>query len=71
VTEMAFTLLIIALTPFLAGAASGIFTVLIVSIHRGQKAQFRSDNPGRHAGAIARRALIGIRDDNNSGEEEQ
>lgn len=69
-TGMAFTLLIIALTLFLVGAACAIFAVLIVSIRRGQKTQFLSGNPGRHAGTIARRVLAGIRD-GNSGDEEQ
>lgn len=60
---MAFTFFILALVLFLAAAAFGIFTVLVVSIRRGKRVQFLSNAPKRHAGTIARRALVGIRYD--------
>lgn len=60
---MTFTLFILALAAFLAAAAFGIFAVLVVSIRRGQRTQFLSNPPEGRAGIIARRALIGMRND--------
>lgn len=69
-TEMASTLVILALVVFLAGAATGIFAVLTVSIRRGQRTKFLSNAPGRSPGSIARKALVGIRDDSDSEEDQ-
>lgn len=64
--EMVSTFVILSFAAFIALVSAGVFAVLIVSIRRGQRAPFLTNTAERHGGAIARRALVGIR---NSEEE--
>lgn len=56
---MSAALFILAGTGFLAALGLGIFTVLVISIHRTGRRL--TDSHGKPAGAIARRVLTGIR----------
>jgi hypothetical protein len=59
---MAYVFLIFGVVIFLAGAVLGIFILLIVSIHRTGLGRV-SESHGKPPGAIARRVLTGIRND--------
>jgi hypothetical protein len=67
---VAFTFFMPALIVFLCGAASGIFVVVVVSIRRGERTRFLSNVPEKHAGLIARRVLVGVRNDSDQAEGE-
>jgi hypothetical protein len=47
---------------FLSGAASGVFALLIISMHRTARAPLSAAHDER-AGAISRRVLVGARTD--------
>jgi hypothetical protein len=59
---MTYLLLILGVTVFLAGAVLGAFLLLIVSVHRTGLGRL-SQSHGKTPGALARRALTGIRND--------
>jgi len=52
----------LVLAVFLSGAVAGIFTVLVIGIRRGDRAQHLADEPGTQLDALARRVLgVGVR----------
>ena len=58
---MTFSAWMLVVAVFLSGAVTGVFAVLVIGIHRGDRAHL-ADEPGTHLDAIARSALrIGVR----------
>jgi hypothetical protein len=69
---MTLVIVILAIAVFLAGAALGFLTLLIVGIRKGDRARHLADAPHTQVEAITRRVLgVGIRShrDGNAGEE--
>lgn len=65
---MAFAAVIIA--AFLSGAVLGILALLIVGIHRGDRARHLADAPRTHVEAVTRRVLgVGTRSHRDENEE--
>ena len=61
--------LVIAVTAFLAGAATAVFVMLVIGIRRGDRARL-TDEPGTHLDALTRSVLgVGMRTGGNSGAE--
>ena len=59
---MALSVCILALAVFLSGAVSGIFTILVIGIRRGDRARHLADDPGTHLDALTRNVLgVGVR----------
>ena len=59
---MTLTVLILAIAVFLAGAAIGVLTLLIVGIRKGDRAGHLADAPHTQVEAITRRVLgVGTR----------
>ena len=68
---MTFCAWMLVLTVFLSGAVAGVFAVLVIGIHRGDRAHL-SDEPGTHLDAITRSVLrVGVRTGRHSGAEGQ
>jgi hypothetical protein len=69
---MTLAIVILAIAVFLASAALGFLTLLIVGIRKGDRARHLADTPHTQVEAITRRVLgVGIRShrDGNAGEE--
>jgi hypothetical protein len=65
---MAFAIVIVA--TFLSGAVLGVLVLLIVGIHRGDRAQHLADAPRTHVEAVTRRVLgVGTRSRRDENEE--
>ena len=65
---MALGIVIVAI--FLSGAVLGILTLLIVGIHRGDRARHLADAPRTHVEAVTRRVLgVGTRSHRGENEE--
>lgn len=60
---MAFFACIIAIAAFLAGAAAAVFIMLVIGIHKGDRARHLSDTPQTPLDAVTRSMLGGFRDD--------
>jgi hypothetical protein len=59
----------------LSGAVTGLFIMLVIGIHAGDRARHLADEPGTRLDALTRRVLgVGVRTDcragNNDAEEE-
>jgi hypothetical protein len=53
---------ILVLAVFLSGAVAGVFALLVVGIHTGNRARHLADEPGTYVDAIARSVLrVGVR----------
>jgi hypothetical protein len=53
---------VMAVAAFLAGAATGAFFLLVIGVHKGDRARHLSDVPGTQLDALTRRALgLGFR----------
>jgi uncharacterized membrane protein len=64
---MTFCAWMLVLAVFLSGAVAGVFAVLVIGIHRGDRAHL-ADEPGTHLDAITRSVLrVGVRTARNSG----
>ena len=58
---MTFSVWMLVLAVFLSGAVAGVFTVLVISIRRGDRARL-ADEPGTHLDALTRSVLgVGVR----------
>ena len=58
---MTFSVWMLVLAVFLSGAVAGVFTVLVISIRRGDRAHL-ADEPGTHLDALTRSVLdVGVR----------
>ena len=65
---MALAIVIVAV--FLSGAVLGILALLIVGIHRGDRARHLADAPRTHVEAVTRRVLgVGTRSQRGENEE--
>jgi hypothetical protein len=63
---MTFAACIIAIAAFLSVMAAAAFTMLVIGIHKGDRARHLSDAPGSVLDATTRRCLgVGIRRSNN------
>ena len=52
----------LALAVFLSGAVAGVFVLLVIGIHRGDRAHHLADEPGTHLDALTRSVLgVGVR----------
>jgi hypothetical protein len=59
---MTFAAAILAITMLLAGAVLGFLLLIIIGIHRGDRARHLTEPPHTHAEAITRRVLgVGTR----------
>ena len=59
---MALSVCILALPVFLSGAVSGIFTMLVIGIRRGDRARHLADDPGTRLDALTRSVVgVGVR----------
>ena len=59
---MTLAVAILALAVFLAGAVAGVLVMLVIGIHRGDRAHHLADEPGTHVDALTRRMLgVGMR----------
>jgi hypothetical protein len=66
---MTFSAWVLVLAVFLSGAVAGVFAVLVIGIHRGDRAHL-ADEPVTHLDAITRSVLrVGVRTARNSGVE--
>ena len=66
-THATFSVWIAVLAVFLSGAVAGVFAVLVIGIHRGDRAHL-ADEPGTHLDAITRSVLrVGVRIARHSG----
>ena len=65
---MALAIVIVAI--FLSGAVLGILTLLVVGIHRGDRARHLADAPRTHVEAVTRRVL-GVGTHSHRGENEE
>lgn len=65
---MAFAIVIVAV--FLSGAVLGVLALLIVGIHRGDRARYLADPPRTPVEAVTRRVL-GVGTRNHRGENEE
>jgi hypothetical protein len=65
---MTFSVWTLVLAVFLSGAVAGIFTVLVIGIHRGDRAHRLTDEPGTHLDALTRSVLgVGVRTSRTAG----
>ena len=63
-------LAIVIVAAFLSGAVLGILALLIVGIHRGDRARHLADAPRTHVEAVTRRVLgVGTRSHRGENEE--
>ena len=63
-------LAIVIVTAFLSGAVLGILALLIVGIHRGDRARHLADAPHTYVEAVTRRVLgVGTRSHRGENEE--
>ena len=63
-------LAIVIIAAFLSGAVLGILALLIVGIHRGDRARHLADAPRTHVEAVTRRVLgVGTRSHSDENEE--
>ncbi len=52
----------LALAVFLSGAVAGVFVLLVIGIHRGDRAHHLADEPGTRLDALTRSLLgVGVR----------
>ena len=59
---MTFSVCMLALAVFLSGAVAGVFTVLVIGIHRADRAHHLTDEPDTHLDALTRSVLgVGVR----------
>jgi hypothetical protein len=54
---MAFSACIIAITAFLSGGAAAVFIMLVIGIHKGDRARHLSDAPDTPLDAVTRSVL--------------
>jgi hypothetical protein len=53
---------VMALAAFLTGAAAGAFFLVVIGVHKGDRARHLADAPGTQLDALTRRALgLGFR----------
>jgi hypothetical protein len=53
---------VMAVAAFLTGAAIGAFFLMVIGVHKGDRAQHLTDAPGTQLDALTRRALgLGFR----------
>ena len=59
---MTFSVWILVLAVFLSGAVSGVFVMLVIGIHIGDRAHRLTDEPDAHLDAVTRSTLgVGVR----------
>ena len=59
---MTFAIGILAIAVFLSGAVAGVLVMLVIGIHRGDRAHHLADEPDTHVDALTRRMLgVGVR----------
>jgi hypothetical protein len=58
------------IAAFLAGAVTGIITIVIVGIRRDDREKTLTEAPRTHAEASARRLLAGVRNHDSDSEQE-
>jgi hypothetical protein len=59
---MTFSVWILVLAVFLSGAVAGVFVMLVIGIHRGDRANHLADEPDAHLDALTRSMLgVGVR----------
>jgi ABC-type uncharacterized transport system permease subunit len=67
---MTFSAWMLVLAVFLSGAVAGIFALLVIGIHRGDRASHLASQPGTRLDAITRSVLgVGVRTARDSGAE--
>jgi hypothetical protein len=67
---MTFSAWMLDLAVFLSGAVAGVFAMLVIGIHIGDRTRHLADDPGTHLDAITRSVLgVGVRTARNSGAE--
>ena len=59
---MTFSVWILVLAAFLSGAVAGVFTMLVIGIHIGDRTRHLADEPDTHLDALTRSTLgVGVR----------
>jgi hypothetical protein len=59
---MTFSVWMLALAVFLSGAVAGVFIMLVIGIHIGDRARHLADEPDVHLDALTRNMLgVGVR----------
>ena len=59
---MTFSVWILVLAVFLSGAVAGVFVMLVIGIHIGDRARHLADEPDARLDALTRSALgVGVR----------
>ncbi len=59
---MTLSVWVLVLAVFLSGAAASVFVMLVIGIHRGDRARHLTDEPGTHLDALTRSVLgVGVR----------
>ena len=67
---MTFSAWMLVLAVFLSGAVAGVFVMLVIGIHVGDRTRHLADEPGTHLDAMTRSVLgVGVRTGRNSGAE--
>jgi hypothetical protein len=67
---MTFSIWLLVLAAFLAGGVSGVFVMVVIGIHIGDRTRRLADTPDAPLGALTRSMLgVGVRADNLTGEE--
>jgi hypothetical protein len=67
---MTFSVWMLVLAVFLSGAVAGVFAMLVIGIHVGDRTRHLADKPGTHLDAITRSVLgVGVRTSRDSGAE--
>jgi hypothetical protein len=67
---MTFSAWMLVLAVFLSGAVAGVFAMLVIGIHIGDRTRHLADEPGTHLDAITRSVLgVGVRTGHKSGAE--
>jgi hypothetical protein len=66
---MTFSVWTLVLAVFLSGAAIGVFVMLVIGIHRGDRARHLADEPDTHLDALTRSVLgVGVRTSGPAGD---
>jgi len=66
---MTFPVRTLVLAVFLSGAVAGVFVMLVIGIHKGDRAHHLADEPGTHLDALTRSVLgVGVRTSDSAGD---
>jgi len=65
---MTFSIWMLVLAVFLSGSVAGVFAMLAIGIHAGNRIHHLTDEPGTHLDALTRSVLgVGVRTERPTG----